>query len=214
MPSGIFERTKEHNKSISESKRGIPRPGWVKEKISEKLKGREVWNKGKTNIYSEATLRKMSETQKNNPKLIKFKKGHECSEEIREKIRMKKIGISWGKHTEEMKMKMREMKEGENHWNWKGGITHERMAIYHTPEYRNWRWIVFERDNYTCLMCQRNNQLNAHHILPRKEYPEKAFDPENGLTLCEDCHKIWHRKKMWLSFQILRKETYCLGEMR
>lgn len=41
------------------------------------------WNKDKKNIYSDDTLKKMSETQKNNPKLIKFEKGKEWKYIIR-----------------------------------------------------------------------------------------------------------------------------------
>ena len=35
-------------------------------------------------------------------------------------------------------------------------------------------------------------KLNAHHILSILEYPEKVFDIENGILLCEKCHKEVH----------------------
>lgn len=64
-----------------------------------------------------------------------------------------------------------------------------------TPEYRVWRKSVFERDNYTCQMCgKKGGELNAHHIKLWKSHPESRYDIKNGVTLCESCHKEYHKK--------------------
>lgn len=64
-------------------------------------------------------------------------------------------------------------------------------------EYAEWRKFVFKRDNYTCQMCgKRGGSLNAHHIKPWAKYPDFRFDKENGITLCEQCHKYVHKKKV------------------
>lgn len=181
MPSGIFERTKEHNKSISESKKGIPRPDWVKKKISEKLKGREVWNKGKANIYSEATLRKMSETQKNNPKLKKFKKGHGCSKEIREKISHANIG----------------QLAREKHHNWKGGITDERICMCYRREWIDMKESIRTKYKHICQNCdnlENGNKFHIHHLISF-ELKELRINPENLILLCKPCHNFVHSKK-------------------
>lgn len=83
---------------------------------------------------------------------------------------------------------------GENHWNWKGGITEESHALRCSAEYANWRIMVFARDKYTCMECGNvGGILNAHHIKKFSEYPELRFDIDNGLTLCEECHREIHR---------------------
>ena len=77
---------------------------------------------------------------------------------------------------------------GENHWNWKGGITPRSL---NSLEYKLWRTAVFERDNYTCIWCGDNKggNLEADHIKPWCDYPELRFAIDNGRTLCKTCHR-------------------------
>ncbi len=66
----------------------------------------------------------------------------------------------------------------------------------HTPEYKAWRQAVFERDNYTCQICgQVGGILNAHHIERYRNNIERRTDITNGVTLCERCHKLLHKKE-------------------
>ena len=64
-----------------------------------------------------------------------------------------------------------------------------------TTEYKKWRVSVFERDNFTCQKCGvRGGKLNAHHIKTWRKHPDLRFELSNGITLCEDCHKVEHRR--------------------
>lgn len=64
-----------------------------------------------------------------------------------------------------------------------------------TKEYKDWRQAVFERDKFTCQICnQVGGVLNAHHIKPFAEFEELRFEVSNGQTLCEPCHKNIHKK--------------------
>jgi len=101
---------------------------------------------------------------------------------------------------------------GDKSPHWQGGITDEMRKIYNSLEYKDWRKKVFERDNFECQTCgQIGGKLNAHHIKEVCIYPNKIFDVDNGLTLCEKCHKhtdnygykaIKRKRKM----QVLRGE--------
>jgi hypothetical protein len=64
------------------------------------------------------------------------------------------------------------------------------------PEYFVWRDSVFERDDYTCQNCgKRGGTLNAHHILSYKNNPDERISVDNGVTLCEGCHRREHKKQ-------------------
>ena len=82
---------------------------------------------------------------------------------------------------------------GENHPNWKGGISRDRERHMATVEYKEWRQGVYQRDNFTCQICfGKSNKLNAHHLNNYANFPEQRTLLENGVTLCEDCHKDFH----------------------
>lgn len=71
--------------------------------------------------------------------------------------------------------------------------------IRFTTEYRVWRIDVYKRDNYCCQMpdCKdvKSRLINAHHIYPIRDFPDKVFDLNNGITLCVECHKKINRNE-------------------
>jgi hypothetical protein len=82
---------------------------------------------------------------------------------------------------------------------WKGGVKHHRIERS-TYEYREWRKGVFGRDLYTCQCCGYKSglgvkevlELNAHHIKNWKDNEDLRYNINNGITLCEKCHKDFH----------------------
>jgi 5-methylcytosine-specific restriction endonuclease McrA len=81
-----------------------------------------------------------------------------------------------------------------NHPNWKGGSSFKNPYKHRrNADYKNWRKSVFERDEYTCQLCFKSGKyLVPHHILSYTDYPKERYNTENGMTVCEDCHKIIH----------------------
>lgn len=53
---------------------------------------------------------------------------------------------------------------------------------------KEWRDKVLGRDGYICQKCGARENLVAHHIGPRDEYPNLKLDINNGVTLCRECH--------------------------
>ena len=62
------------------------------------------------------------------------------------------------------------------------------------PEYNKWRKACLERDGYRCQKCGSLENLCVHHIKPYAKYPKLATDKNNGITLCQECHKLEHRR--------------------
>jgi hypothetical protein len=61
---------------------------------------------------------------------------------------------------------------------------------------RKWSNIVRIRDRFICQLCLNkfpSRLVQAHHIKPKADYPELAFDADNGICLCKKCHhRITH----------------------
>ena len=138
---------------------------------SEFKKGSVSWHKGKSGVYTEETLKKMSEARVGR---VPWNKGKKLSSEHCFALSISHVG------------KM----AGSKNKNWKGGITPINQAIRTSLEYKLWRTAVFERDEYTCIWCeQRGGDLHADHIKPFARYPELRFAIDNGRTLCAECHR-------------------------
>ena len=55
---------------------------------------------------------------------------------------------------------------------------------------------VMARDNYTCQCCNKplNHDGVVHHLNGWDNFKEQRYDVQNGITLCENCHKNFHSK--------------------
>lgn len=144
-----------------------------------------------------------------------FKKGHTHSEKTKRKISLAHQGMKkpWSKG----------WVKGNIPWNtgikmpfpaWNKGLTlsleyRKKLSLAHmstrtTTENKlarnsvdnlNWRKAVYERDDYTCLICKKKGgRLTPHHVLAFARYKEYRFDIDNGRTLCSDCHDRFHMK--------------------
>ena len=159
---------------ITETKR----PAWNKG-----LKGRQFWhdisgfcrgwNKGKTGIYTEATLESNRQKHLGVPPP---NKGVPMSDAQKKKLSDAKTG-----------------KAGKLSNAWKGGLTAKHTLIRSSLEGKLWTQSVFARDGYTCQKTGvKGGSLVAHHILNFAQYPELRFAIDNGATLSKESHKEFH----------------------
>ncbi len=129
---------------------------------------------------------------------------YSCVSEYKKGKKDKNLTYSIPKGTTPWNKNLVGFKAGEQHHNWRGGVTTIYKSIRTTSKYAQWRRAVFIRDNYTCQECldKRGGNLNADHIKPfsfiihesdikslSESYKcEELWDINNGRTLCEPCH--------------------------
>ncbi len=181
MPSGIYIRTEETKRKMSESAKirppfslearkkmslarvGKKLPEEHRERISNSLKGHVGWFKGKK--LSEETKRRMSEVHKNMPRPYITK---EWTENISRKLKGRVFPRMVGSKCNF----------------WKGGLSYEPYGVNWTSTLRR---SIRERDKHICRICgvpQDDISHDVHHI----DYDKKNCNPNNLITLCKKCH--------------------------
>lgn len=186
--------------------------------IREKMKGREItWREKISKALMGHPGQKGTENYFYGKRLIPWNKGKKMPKSAREKMRRAKIGTTLN---EEHKRKIgRRIKElgikppiirGARHHSWKGGITPTAEKIRKSIKYRQWRFAIFRRDNFTCQLCGKKGiYIECDHFpkrfseiieefkiksLKQALFCKKLWDTNNGRTLCQICHNSTRKK--------------------
>ena len=157
-------------------------------------------------IYPEDWGRKMS----------RILKGRKFTEEHRGKLSLMMMGnqnalgnkASTGRiFSEEHRRKISKKKRGENHHNWKGGISSETSRRVVSREWRKLAKRIRERDENTCQVCGYeggNKKLCVHHLRPYRIYKDDS--ESNLLTVCRSCHQ-----KLDMKFNVTKEKLCTVG---
>ena len=156
---------------------------------SEFKKGAAPWNKGKHYRLTEAHRKNISNGLKGN----KYASGHLHTESWKTAARARMTGNN---HAVGMPSNGGSFKKGDRtgatNINWKGGISPEHEKIRKSPEYKQWRLSVFQRDRFRCVECGlKPKKLVADHIKPFFFFTELRLDVSNGRTFCQACDKAF-----------------------
>jgi len=85
------------------------------------------------------------------------------------------------------------------------------MNFRERPEYGEWRTAVVALFGDKCIACNHAGNIHIHHILPVETYPELAFDPNNGVPLCGNCHAEVSGQEMSYINQLRELQQKALG---
>ena len=68
-----------------------------------------------------------------------------------------------------------------------------KMFRNNDKESVDWAKQIKYRDNYVCQVCRHfEYRLNSHHINSWDIFIGLRYDLNNGITLCEKCHILFH----------------------
>lgn len=60
--------------------------------------------------------------------------------------------------------------------------------------YTKFKSDVLRRDNNQCVVCCAKDDLVVHHLNSHHWDKENRVNPDNGITLCDQCHKEFHNR--------------------
>lgn len=125
--------------------------------------------------------------------------GKKHTENTIKKMKINHKGTSGKKYSEESVERM----SGENNHRW----IKDRNELKKSEDkrldsaYMNWRRLVYKRDSFKCKINNSDciSQVEAHHILPWRDYIELRYDVNNGITLCKHHHPRKYSEEQRLS---------------
>lgn len=110
--------------------------------------------------------------------------GHEITTTLQSLLKSKtKMCVSCAAH----------LRDGENNYNWKGGYKNKRAAFRASYESKSFVKAVLKRDGYSCVICGKRRDVEVHHKDGYSWCLDRRADVTNGVTLCFECHKKFHR---------------------
>jgi len=166
-------------------KRRLPKSREMRERISQKLKGRKLSDMQKIRIsLAGKGLKRPPGT---GAKISAKTKGKKRSEETRRKISEWQIGR---KLPEKTRKKMSDSRKGCKNPAWKGGISFEPYCPKFNEEFRERVRKFFD---YTCMGCgikqdQTNEKLHIHHVNFKKDACCNVETIPLFVPLCRSCH--------------------------
>ena len=108
---------------------------------------------------------------------------------------------------------------GENsHWYNPYLTDEERKQGRNIEGYKKWTDEIKKQANWTCEVCGKHGgNMNAHHLDGYNWCKEKRVDINNGICLCEQCHREFHKiygqgnntKEQYIEFKVNKNK----GEM-
>jgi len=84
---------------------------------------------------------------------------------------------------------------------------------------KHWADFIKDRANYACEVCGSYNKImNAHHIIPKRGYPNLRWDVKNGICLCAADHKFAktsaHNNGVWFTLWLEKNRPETLAYLK
>lgn len=185
-------------------------------KISEAMRGRSPWNKGKTGVYSEAVIQRLSEAGRRDNlseetlrKRSEAKRGEKNPRYVDGRSLRKKRTISEAHRGRTLstlhRLHIAESHRGKKNPSWKGGVSFEPYCPRFNDKVKEKIRNEYSR---TCVKCgksalQDKQRLSVHHIDDNKNQGCNG-NKWRLIVLCNSCHgEMANMEKHLLLFLLL-----------
>lgn len=105
---------------------------------------------------------------------------------------LKKYGVAY--NTQRPEIKEQFLLEEKNYF-YKNGVLKE-YYYDNNVQLKEWRSKIYDKYNCVCQICGASKEqgvtIHAHHLWGYFDFPEKRYDAENGITLCQKHHMRFH----------------------
>lgn len=71
-------------------------------------------------------------------------------------------------------------------------LRHKKNKNKRPSSTSNWAEWVKQNADYACEICGSTKDIEAHHILMFKYFPEEVDNIRNGICVCKNCHTKIH----------------------
>ena len=84
---------------------------------------------------------------------------------------------------------------GSKHHRWNHNLTDQERKLRKNQKFllKGVSRSCFERDRFKCVVCDSNKNIHAHHLNSWKHFSGDRFEVNNLTTLCNPCHKQYHK---------------------
>lgn len=73
--------------------------------------------------------------------------------------------------------------------------SYEQFEERRSSKYKKWREDVYKAYGRKCAICGSTHNLCVHHIKPFSTNPDLRYAINNGIVLCESCHRKVHKNE-------------------
>lgn len=88
----------------------------------------------------------------------------------------------------------------QNHPRWRDDLSEIDRDKIRSDEVRLWSVNVKKADGYQCVVCGATGHLHSHHLYGYSDVAVRRADPSNGVCLCTECHRSFHKKYGYKGF--------------
>jgi len=129
----------------------------------------------------------------------------------KEKLKLEKRLNSSERHVQQLQSSIQALKNAKN----QKEFLQTKSKLKQIDQKKLQKWSQRVRSIGKCDICGSTSNLTAHHLWDKKTHPTLAYQDENGVCLCAECHNEFHKHykqgpqvtpHMYQKFKVLKQQ--------